>query len=91
MTIPPSWRFCSRFPSLVSGDFWPGTADSKVQMSSAADEHFSSIGGTGGRRGSQEVEIIAAVLAFAAAIFWFLSAYGEVPPMQSLLGHSPAY
>jgi hypothetical protein len=35
-------------------------------------------------------EIIAATLAIGAAIFWFLSAYGGVPQMQSYWGTVPS-
>jgi hypothetical protein len=34
-------------------------------------------------------EVGAALLAFSAAIFWFLSAYGEVPQMQGYWGTVP--
>ena len=32
------------------------------------------------------LDVGAAVLALAAAVFWFLSAYGKLPPLVSLLG-----
>lgn len=36
------------------------------------------------------LDIGAALLAFAAAIFWFLSAYGRLPPMVPYWDHVPA-
>jgi hypothetical protein len=35
------------------------------------------------------LDISAALLAFAAAIFWFLSAYGKLPPMVTYWGSTP--
>jgi Na+/proline symporter len=35
------------------------------------------------------LDIIAAVFAFAAAVFWFLSAYGKLPPMITYWGSTP--
>ena len=34
-------------------------------------------------------DIAAALLALVAAIFWFLSAYGELPAMAMYWGHAP--
>jgi hypothetical protein len=36
------------------------------------------------------LDIGAAVLAIAAAIFWFLSAYGKLPPMVTYWDQAPA-
>jgi hypothetical protein len=35
-------------------------------------------------------DVGAAVLAVAAAVFWFLSAYGKLPPMVSYWDQAPA-
>lgn len=35
------------------------------------------------------LDIAAAVLAVAAAVFWFLSAYGKLPPMVSYWERAP--
>ena len=35
------------------------------------------------------LDIAAAVLAVAAAVFWFLSAYGKLPPMVSYWDRAP--
>jgi hypothetical protein len=35
------------------------------------------------------LEISAALFAFAAAIFWFLSAYGKLPPMIAYWDQTP--
>ena len=35
------------------------------------------------------LDVMAAVLAIAAAIFWFLSAYGKLPPMVSYWDRAP--
>jgi hypothetical protein len=34
-------------------------------------------------------DIAAALLALVAAVFWFLSAYGELPAMAMYWGHAP--
>ena len=34
-------------------------------------------------------DIAAALLALVAAVFWFLSAYGELPAMATYWGHAP--
>jgi hypothetical protein len=34
-------------------------------------------------------DIAAALLALVAAVFWFLSAYGKLPPMITYLGWTP--
>ena len=36
------------------------------------------------------LDIGAAVLAIAAAVFWFLSAYGKLPPMVTYWDQAPA-
>jgi Na+/proline symporter len=36
------------------------------------------------------LDIGAAILAFAAAVFWFLSAYGKLPPMVAYFDQAPA-
>jgi hypothetical protein len=35
------------------------------------------------------LNIAAALFAFAAAVFWFLSAYGKLPPIVSYWGQAP--
>jgi len=35
------------------------------------------------------LDVSAAVLALAAAVFWFLSAYGKLPPMVSYWDRAP--
>ena len=36
------------------------------------------------------LDISAALLAIAAAVFWFLSAWGKLPPMVAYWDHAPA-
>jgi hypothetical protein len=38
---------------------------------------------------ARRLQIGAAGLAFGAALFWFLSAYGELPPMLTYWGSAP--
>lgn len=35
------------------------------------------------------LDIATGICAFVAAIFWFLSAYGTLPPIVSYWGHTP--
>jgi hypothetical protein len=35
------------------------------------------------------LDVAAAILAFAAAVFWFLSAYGKLPPMIAYWDSTP--
>ena len=37
------------------------------------------------------LDIVAALSAFVAAVFWFLSAYGRLPPMITYWGSAPAH
>ncbi len=37
----------------------------------------------------QYLEVAAAFFAFVAALFWFLSAYGKIPPMVAYWDKSP--
>lgn len=36
-------------------------------------------------------DIVAAIFAFIAAVFWFLSAYGKLPPMITYWGGTPEH